>query len=441
MTALDRSPGRERRGCPSSMVNAKHDTHSHESTSNGESGYQREIFDGNVLYEGFRRAEQGSDWKPQVQRFEMSYLLGLSSIHNGLKTMNYQFQPCTEFTMNERGKVRHITGEQIQDRVSKHALCDEVLSPGVKKYLIYDNGASQEGKGIDFARRRLLVHLRRYYQRHGSNDGYILLMDFSKYYDNIRHDDLMAQFRKYIHDPVALDFLERVIERSRVDVSYMSDEEYASCMDTLFNSLEYEQVDRKLLTGEKFMSKHLNIGDQVAQVAGIIYPIPIDNYVKIVRGVKEYGRYMDDSYAIHESKEFLEDLLENVIRIAASIGITVNTHKTRICKLSSLWRYLQIQYSLTDTGRVIQKINPKRVTCMRRKMKKVVHKKSEKEFDDWFKSWMENHYRIMSKQQRDNINELYCNLKKEVYGHVRVETCRRNPAEKPGSERKQLHQR
>lgn len=342
--------------------------------------------------------------------------------------------------MNERGKVRHITGEQIQDRVSKHALCDEVLSPGVKKYLIYDNGASQEGKGIDFARRRLLVHLRRYYQRHGSNDGYILLMDFSKYYDNIRHDDLMAQFRKYIHDPVALDFLERVIERSRVDVSYMSDEEYAGCMNTLFNSLEYEQVDRKLLTGEKFMSKHLNIGDQVAQVAGIIYPIPIDNYVKIVRGVKEYGRYMDDSYAIHESKEFLEDLLENVIHIAASIGITVNTHKTRICKLSSLWRYLQIQYSLTDTGRVIQKINPKRVTCMRRKMKKVVHKKSEKEFDNWFKSWMENHYRIMSKQQRDNINELYCNLKKEVYGHVRVETCRRNPAEKPGSERKQLHQ-
>lgn len=342
--------------------------------------------------------------------------------------------------MNERGKVRHITGEQIPDRVSKHALCDEVLSPGVKKYLIYDNGASQEGKGIDFARQRLLIHLRRYYQRHGSNDGYILLMDFSKYYDNIRHDVLMEQFRKYIHDPVALDFLRRVIERSEVDVSYMTDEEYAGCMDTLFNSLEHEKVDRRLLTGRRFMSKHLNIGDQVAQVAGIIYPIPIDNYVKIVRSVKEYGRYMDDSYAIHESKAFLEDLLANVIRIADSIGITVNTHKTRICKLSSLWRYLQVQYSLTDTGRVIQKINPKRLTCMRRKMKKVVHKLTEKEFDDWFKSWMENHYRIMSRQQRDNINTLYCNLKKEVYGHVHIETCRRNPVEKPGTQRQQLHQ-
>lgn len=48
------------------MVNTKHDTHSYESTSNGERGYQREIFDGNVLYESFIRAKQGSDWKPNL---------------------------------------------------------------------------------------------------------------------------------------------------------------------------------------------------------------------------------------------------------------------------------------------------------------------------------------------------------------------------------------
>nr|CDL66843.1 unnamed protein product [uncultured bacterium] len=65
-----------------------------------------------------------------------------------------------------------------------------------------------------------------------------------------------------------------------------------SGMDALFNSLEHSQMDRSLLTGEKFMAKHLNIGDQVAQVAGIAYPIPIDNYIKIVRGVKFYGRYI-----------------------------------------------------------------------------------------------------------------------------------------------------
>lgn len=404
------------------MVNTKHDTHSYESTSNGGRGYQREIFDGNVLYESFIRAKQGSDWKPQVQKFEMNYLFELADLQTELVSGDYTFLPNTEFTIHERGKVRRITGEQIRDRVSKHALCDEILTPAVQKYLIYDNSASQVGKGIDFARKRLLTHLRKYYSQHKSNDGYILLIDFSKYYDNIRHDRLMEQFEKYIHDPNALNFLRKVVDRSKVDVSYMTDEEYAGCMGTLFNSLEYEQVDKTLRTGERYMYKHLNIGDQVAQVAGIIYPIPIDNYVKIVRGVKFYGRYMDDSYAIHESKEFLEDLLQGIIAIVNELGITVNTRKTRICKLSSMWRFLQVQYSLTDTGRVIQKINPKRLTAMRRKMKKLVYKLSEKEFDDWFNAWMCNHYKIMSKQQRENMNTLYAQLKKEVYHDVHNHT-------------------
>ena len=400
------------------MVNTKHDTHAYERTSNGERGYQREIFDGNVLYESFLKAKQGSDWKPQVQRFEMNLLFELSELQQEHETGNHVFLPSTEFTLHERGKVRRITGEQIHDRVAKHALCDEILTPAVRKYLIYDNSASIKGRGIDFSRNRLLHHLRRYYTLHGSNDRYILLIDFSKYYDNIRHDRLMEQFEKYIHDERSLNFLRKVIDRSKVDVSYMDDEEYERCMEKVFNSLAYQDVDKSLLTGEKFMYKHLNIGDQVAQIAGIIYPIPIDNYVKIVKGVKFYGRYMDDSYAIHESKEFLQELLQGIIAIATELGITVNIRKTRICKLSSLWRFLQVQYSLTETGRVIQKINPKRLTCMRRKMKKLVHILTEKEFDDWYGSWFRNHYRIMSKQQRENMDRLYNNLKKEVYNDV-----------------------
>lgn len=307
------------------MVNTKHDTHAYERTSNGERGYQREIFDGNVLYESFLKAKQGSDWKPQVQRFEMNLLFELSELQQEHETGNHVFLPSTEFTLHERGKVRRITGEQIHDRVAKHALCDEILTPAVRKYLIYDNSASIKGRGIDFSRNRLLHHLRRYYTLHGSNDGYILLIDFSKYYDNIRHDRLMEQFEKYIHDERSLNFLRKVIDRSKVDVSYMDDEEYERCMEKVFNSLAYQDVDKSLLTGEKFMYKHLNIGDQVAQIAGIIYPIPIDNYVKIVKGVKFYGRYMDDSYAIHESKEFLQELLQGIIAIATELGITVKS--------------------------------------------------------------------------------------------------------------------
>lgn len=388
------------------MVNTKHDTSSYESR-----GYQREIYDGNVLYEAYLRAKKGSDWKPQVQKFEMNYLLELSKMQKDLANMEYEFLPTTNFTLNERGKTRRITGEQIQDRVVKHALCDEVLNPSLERFLIYDNGASLAGKGISFTRRRLVTHLRKYYAQHKSNEGYILLIDFSKYYDNIRHDVLLKLFEKYVNDEHALWLLRKTVERSRIDVSYMADDEYENCLNTLFDSLFYQYMNKSLLTGEKYMGKHLNIGDQVAQTAGVSYRIPIDNYVKIVKGVKFYAGYMDDSYAIHESKEFLEELLEDIIEVAAELGITVNTRKTRICKLSEHWRFLQVQYSLTETGRVIQKINPKRLTAMRRKMKKLAPKLTEKDFTDFYNSWFKNHYKLMSKLQRSNMDTLFEQLK------------------------------
>lgn len=387
------------------MVNTKHDATCYDSLS----CYKREIYDANALYEAFLKAKQGSDWKPHVQRFEMNYLLELSRIQKALEDKSYEYLPSTEFVVRERGKVRVIRGEQIPDRVVKHSLCDEVLNPSVMKYLIFDNGASQIGKGLDFARRRLDYHLQKYYRQYG-NDGYILLIDFSKYYDNIRHDVLMDQIKKYVHDEHTVFFLQKAIDCSQVDVSYMTDEEFSHCMETVFNSIEYEKIPYKLRTGQKIMKKHLHIGDQMSQTAGIMYPIPIDNFIKIVKGVKFYARYMDDSYIIHHDKEYLKKLLEEIITVADSIGITINRNKTHICKLSDHWRFLQIQYSLTDTGRIIKKIHPKRLTAMRRKMKKVIHVMSVKEFTDWYQSWFRNHYKIMSKQQRNNLDELFNEL-------------------------------
>jgi hypothetical protein len=121
---------------------------------------------------------------------------------------------------------------------------------------------------------------------------------------------------------------------------------------------------------------------------------------------------MDDSYVIHEDKEFLKELLEELISIAESIGITVNRRKTHICKLSEHWRFLQMQYALTDTGRIIKKINPKRLTVMRRRMKKLAPRMTHKEFDDWYKAWFDNYYKYMSEKQRQNLDSLQNELRR-----------------------------
>lgn len=72
---------------------------------------------------------------------------------------------------------------------------------------------------------------------------------------------------------------------------------------------------------------------------------------------------------------------------------------------------MQIQYSLTETGRIIHKINPKNITRMRRKMKKLAGVLSESEFNNWIKSWLCGYAKYMSKKQRDNIYELSAKLK------------------------------
>ena len=384
------------------MVNTGHDVTTYECLSN----YKRDVIDANNLYEAFRKSEKGSDWKPKVQKFEMTYLIGLSKMQAELAENKYHFKPTSTFVIHERGKTRVIEGEQIEDRLLKHSICDNVLNPCTSKYLIFDNGASQKDKGISFTRRRLEYHLHKYYRQYG-NEGYILLIDFSKYYDNIRHDVLKEQFRKYVNDEYINEILSQILKRSEVDVSYMSDEEYNHCMEKLFNAIEYQNIDNTLKSGKKMMKKHLNIGDQVSQIAGIIYPIPIDNFIKIVKGVEFYARYLDDSYVIDSSKEFLKQLLVEITEIANRLGITINKRKTRICKLSDYWRFLQIQYSLPDTGRIIEKINPKRITAMRKKMKKISCKLTTREFTNCFYSWFKANKKYMSKKQKENMLNLF----------------------------------
>ena len=146
--------------------------------------------------------------------------------------------------------------------------------------------------------------------------------------------------------------------------------------------------------------KGVDIGSQPSQNIGISYPSQIDNYIKIVRGCKYYGRYTDDSYIIHQDKEFLKQLLKEIKIISSKLGLIVNDRKTRIVKLSQQFKVLQINYSLTPTGRIIKKISTKTVTRERRKLKAYKRlldkgKMKSNDIENSFKRWMEGNYKKM----------------------------------------------
>lgn len=342
------------------------------------------VYDANSLLDAFNKSKKGTAWKESVQRYEMNLLRNINQTQKELKDGTYEQKDFYEFKLHERGKTRHIKSMHISDRVVQRSVCDNVLVPELSKYLTYDNGASMEGKGIHFARKRLSTHLHKFYRKHKSNEGYVLLIDFSKFFDNIVHDGLIKEMRKKIGDKETMSFIEKLINTFRVDVSYMTDEEYANCMKTLYNALEHAQIDKAKLTGEKYMRKSVGIGSQISQISGVYYPTRIDNYCKIVKGMKYYGRYMDDIYIIHEDKEYLKGLLNDIQGICDELGLFINPKKTQIVKLSHGFTFLKIKYNLTETGKVQERISKDSVTRMRRKLKKFrkLMDAGEMSFDD-----------------------------------------------------------
>ena len=61
---------------------------------------------------------------------------------------------------------------------------------------------------------------------------------------------------------------------------------------------------------------------------------------------------------------------------------------------------------------IIKRIKPKRITRMRRKLKKLSIKVTAgklpyEQAEEMFRSWMGSFYKLMSKKQRSNLIELY----------------------------------
>lgn len=368
------------------------------------------ITDANNLYEAVQKSILNSKWKEKSQNAIDDILTMVFNLSNELINKTYTSYCENRFTIKERGRARSIESYSVQDRAVRHVLCDKIFSPKIQEKIIYDNGASIKGRGISHSRKRFEAHLRKYYMHYGSNDGYIMFGDFSKYYDNIFHKIAKNMLLSLVDYDEYISWLLNVIFKAfEIDVSDKTDFDIQNLYNGVFNKLEYVRPKN---SGLKFLDKSVSIGDQLSQNIGVWYSHDIDNYVKIVRSQKYYGRYMDDWYLISHSKVELSDIFKGIEKIANNLGIHINHKKTYITKLSSVYTYLQIKYTLTDTGKVIKRINPKRITAMRRRLRKLKEKvkNNEIEYDNvenMFKSWMGSFYKLMSKQQRYNLITMY----------------------------------
>lgn len=228
--------------------------------------------DANILYEAGTKAMKPSPYKYGTQLYEMNHLLETAKLQKAFREGTYKPQPGVKFEIKERGHERYITSTETVDKAVSHIVCDEYLTPLLGKYLQYDNSASQTGKGVAFHRKRFEVHLRQYYEKEGTNEGYILFSDFSGYYANILHEVALAQLETYLAKEIAdpkelaqvLSVLRETFRSYELDVSRFSDEEIQRMYREKISSTFNLGVPSSALTGEKMLRKGVDIGNQIS---------------------------------------------------------------------------------------------------------------------------------------------------------------------------------
>lgn len=324
------------------------------------------------LLDASKKCKRNVAWKSSTQMYTMNRLMWTASLKEKLDNGTYRPKKYNQFRIHERGKLREIRSVHISDRVVQKAFNEKVLKPKTYPKLINRNCASQPGKGTTAQLEGLKEDLRRHYRKHGRK-GYILIIDFTNYFGNIDKDILL-------------------------------------------NKLKLEPAEEELL--RKFIKDGdgLSLGSEVNQTGAIFYASSLDHYIKERLRIRGYGRYMDDSYLIHEDKAYLEYCRDEILKECEKLKIKTNPKKVKLIKLTDQFVFLKKRIWLTDAGKVI--VRPVKDNFKRRRRNLKTQKKlldmgkmTKTQIEQSYKTWRSYAKQNgASKKSIESMDRLYYDL-------------------------------
>ena len=369
--------------------------------------------------ESARKCRKGVSWKASVQNYQLT---ALTKTYTDFKTIRSGKIPkCStgrEITITERGKARIITPIHIKDRMVQKVLCDNALVQVLSRKLIYDNGASMQGKGVGFSRKRMEKHLRKAIRLFGP-EFYILTFDIKNFFGSIPHSECRKTLERYFNKDLARIAMGVIKNPIRVKIKKISDEK--------------ERIE-KFRELEMDKAKGICLGSQESQIMALVVPNRLDHFIKDKARMKLYVRYMDDGVIIGRTKEELKSLLAKMKQIMAQLGMSFNERKTHIMKSSKGFTFLKVKYRISN-GKILKRLTRKGVTRMRRKLKKFRRKVDAGQMTirnvyDSFQSWREHSKVASSYKTVRNMTrlckELFGELPKKGRKHVLQDRARKD---------------
>lgn len=308
------------------------------------------VTDFNNLYIAFKKAKAGKGYKNSSAKFETRALDGIHRLKTLLESRQYTVSDYNRFYVYEP-KQRLIEAAAFKDKIVQHSLCDNVLLSRLKDEFIQNNFAGQKGKGTLFGLNTLKAHMQEFYNHYGM-DGYILKADVTKFFYSIDHDILKIILKDYFPDEGVLWLCNKIIDSTP--------------------------------------SPGLPLGNQTSQIFALLYLNCLDHYITDDLHIQFYGRYMDDFYLIHQSKEYLKDCLIQIEKIISNLKLSLNG-KTQIMPFNQGIKFLGF-HTYINNGNIVCKIRNENKRNAYRKYKKMAQlvkedKLEKKKFEECYTSW------------------------------------------------------
>ena len=222
-------------------------------------------------------AAKGKRNRREVRAFFANLEAELEALHTELSAGTYRTSPYEIFEKME-GKRRVIFKLPFRDRVVHWAIM-QVLEPIFCSHFIAQTYAAIPGKGTHKALQQLHE-----YMDDKEGTAYCLKLDVKKFFPHVNGEILKALLRKKIKCERTLWLLDDIVD------SY---------------------------------DDGLPIGNNTSQYFGNYYLSYFDHWIKEVKGVKYYLRYMDDIIILHSSKEYLHELKREIDEYFANLKLTV----------------------------------------------------------------------------------------------------------------------
>ncbi|NUQ57441.1 MAG: hypothetical protein HUT38_03085 [Candidatus Paceibacter sp.] len=214
--------------------------------------------------------------RKDIERFSLHLTDNIFVLHHDLREKTYKHGSYQAFRINDP-KPRDIHKATVRDRLLHHAIY-RTLYPYFDPKFIFDSFSCRRSKGTHRAMNRFRTYARAV-SKNNTRTAWVLKCDIRKFFANIDHTILIDILKTRIRDSDVVWLLREVVGSFHT---------------------------------ENRSGVGLPLGNLTSQLLVNIYMNEFDHFLKREMKVAHCVRYADDFVILHESKEYLENLLPKI---------------------------------------------------------------------------------------------------------------------------------